>query len=166
MYNDNENSSNIPKHDFCNLPNIDTEESFFTFHNKYYKKVDGLGIGYPLGSVLNNIFMCSFEIKWLRDCPNDFKLLYYRRYVDDIFTLFFSPDHADKFKEYVSSKHPNINCSIVTEIDGCLSFLDVNIFHENEKLTTNVYRKKTFSGVYTNFREVPMKLTLSVHVVN
>ena len=130
MYNDNKNLPNIPTHDFCNLLNRDTEESFFTCHNKY-KKVDGLAIGSPLGSVLTNVFMCSLETKWLRDCPNDFKLLYYRRYVDDIFTLFFSPDHADKFKEYLSSKHPNINCSIVTEIDGCLSFLDVNIFHEN-----------------------------------
>ena len=31
-------------------------------------------------------------------------------------------------------------------------FLDDNIFRENEKLATNVYRKKTFSGVYTNFK--------------
>ena len=31
-------------------------------------------------------------------------------------------------------------------------FLDVNIFRENEKFATNVYRKKTFSGVYTNFK--------------
>ena len=31
-------------------------------------------------------------------------------------------------------------------------FLDINISHENEKFATNVYRKKTFSGVYTNFK--------------
>ena len=28
----------------------------------------------------------------------------------------------------------------------------VNIFRENEIFATNVYRKKTFSGVYTNFK--------------
>ena len=55
-------------------------------------------------------------------------------------------------KEYLSSKHPNINFSIEREKDSCLPFLDVNIFHENEKFATNVYRKKTFSGVYTNFK--------------
>ena len=32
------------------------------------------------------------------------------------------------------------------------TFLDVNIFCENDKFATNVYRKKTFSGVYTNFK--------------
>ena len=66
-------------------------------------------MGSPLSPALANIFMRSFESIWLRDCPNDFKPVFYRRYVDDIFALFSSPDHADKFKEYLSSKHPNIN---------------------------------------------------------
>ena len=91
---------------------------------------------------LANIFMCSFESILLRDCPNDFKHVFYRCYVDDIFVLFSSLDHADKFKEYLCSKHPNINFSIEKEKDGCLPFLDVDIFRENEKFATNVYRKK------------------------
>ena len=65
------------------------------FNNKYYKEVDDVAMGSSLGPALANIFMCSFERKWLRDCPNDFKPLFYRRYVDDIFALFSSPDHAD-----------------------------------------------------------------------
>ena len=52
----------------------------------------------------------------------------------------------------MSSKHPNISFPIEKEKDGCLPFLDVNTFRENEKFATNVYRKKTFSGVYTNFK--------------
>ena len=73
LYNDNENPPNIPKHDFRNLLNIATKESFFMFNNKYYKQVDGVAMGSPLRPALANIFMCSFESKWLRDCPNDFK---------------------------------------------------------------------------------------------
>ena len=109
-------------------------------------------MGSPLDPALANTFMCSFESKRIRGCPNDFKSVFYRRYVDDIFALFSSPDHADKFKEYLSSKHHNINFSIEKEKDGCLPFLDVNIFRENDKFATNVYRKKTYSGVYTSFK--------------
>ena len=57
---------------------------------------------------------------------------------------FSSPNHADKFKRYLSFKHPNIIFSTQKEKDGCLTFLDVHIFRENEKFATNVYRKKTF----------------------
>ena len=45
-----------------------------------------------------NIFMCSFESTWLRDCPNNFKPIFYGPYVDDIFAPFSFPDHAHKFK--------------------------------------------------------------------
>ena len=80
LYNDNQNLANIPKHDFCNLLNIATKETFFMFKNKYYKQVDGVAMGSPLGLALANIFMCSFESKWLSDCPNDFKPVFYRHY--------------------------------------------------------------------------------------
>ena len=49
-----------------------------------------------------------YEQIWLNDCPEDFKPVYYRRYVDDIFALFCSPDHLEKFTNYLNSKHKNI----------------------------------------------------------
>ena len=77
--------------------------------------------------------MGSFESKLLLDCPNDFKSVFYRRYINEIFVLFSSPDHSDKFREYLSSKHPNIKFSIEKDQDGCLPFLDINLFRENQK---------------------------------
>ena len=51
----------------------------------------------------------------------------------------------------MNSKHENINFSFETEKDEQMPFLDVNVFRENGKFVTNVYRKETFTGVYTNF---------------
>ena len=82
------------------------------FNNKYYKQVDGVAMGSLMGPALAIIFMWSFESKWLWDCPNDFKPVFYRHYIDDIFILFSSPGNADKFREYLSSQQPNINFSI------------------------------------------------------
>ena len=151
LYKDDENTPKIPKNVFCNLLTMATKESFFMFNNKFYKQIDGVAMGSPLGPALANIFMCNFEKKWLKDCPHSLKPVFYRRYVDDIFVLFSSLDQAEKFKKYLSSKHLNINFSLEKENEGRLSFLDVNIFREKGKFVTNVYRKKTFSGVYTNF---------------
>ena len=54
---------------------------------------------------------------------------------------FSSFDQAEKFKKYLSSKHPNINFSLVKENDAPLSFLDINIFRGKGNFVTNVYRK-------------------------
>ena len=117
------------------------------FYINFYKQTDGgVAIGPPLGPAPANIFMCNFENKWLKDCPHSLKPVFYKRYV-----LFSSLDQAEKFKKYLSSKHPNINYSLEKENEVCLSFLDGNIFREKGKFVTNVYRKKTLSGVYTNF---------------
>ena len=45
----------------------------------------------------------------------------------------------------------NTSFSHEVERDGKQSFLDVNVFHEEGQFVTNVYRKPTFSGVYTHF---------------
>ena len=37
------------------------------------------------------------------------------------------------------------------ENDARLSFLDIKTFYGKQKFVTNVYRKKAFSGIYTNF---------------
>ena len=51
----------------------------------------------------------------------------------------------------MSSKHQNINFTVEQENIGSLSFLDVKICFENSKFVTSVYRKLTFSGVFTNY---------------
>ena len=120
------------------------------FNNKFYKQIDSVAIESPLGPGLANIFMCSFKNKWLKDCPHGLKSVFCRWYVDDIFVLFSSLDHTEKFKKYLSTKHPSINFSLEKENDDRLCFLDITIFHEKGKFFTYVYWKKTFSGVYTN----------------
>ena len=47
-------------------------------------------------------------------------------------------------------KKKKMKFSIETEVNESLSFLDVKIFRENEKFVTSVFRKETFSRVYTN----------------
>ena len=81
-----------------------------------------------LEPTLPNIFLCYHESNCLKDCPKDFKPVYYKRYVDGFFALFNKPKHAQFFLEYVNKKHKNMKFLIEIEIDGSLPFLDVKIF--------------------------------------
>ena len=130
---------------------LTTKESIILFDMTFYTPVDGVAMGSPLGPSLANAFLCHHETKWLNDCPDKFKPVFYKRNVDDIFVLFKRPEHVKSFVDYMNSKHKNINFSFETEKDGQMPFLDVNVFRENGKFVTNVYRKETFTGVYTNF---------------
>ena len=57
----------------------------------------------------------------------------------------------DQFKRYMNSQHPNMNFTSESELDNALAFLDVYVSRECNGFVTSVYRKPTFSGVYTNF---------------
>ena len=50
-----------------------------------------------------------------------------------------------------NKQHKNIAFTSEMEQNGSLSFLDIIISRENNKFVTSVYRKPTFSGVFTNF---------------
>ena len=88
------------------------ENSFFIFNQKLYRQVEGLGMGLPLAPTLTNIFMSYHEQKWLQQCPELFKPVFYRRYVDDTFVLFSDKSQAALFLQYLNNQHNNINFTL------------------------------------------------------
>ena len=44
--------------------------------------------------------------------------MYYKRYVDDIFVLFQSPHHLEKFNEYLNTRHANTKFANEKEVIG------------------------------------------------
>ena len=51
----------------------------------------------------------------------------------------------------MNRQHPSITSSVEVENNDALSFLDINNIGVSSKLLRNLYRKETFSDVYTNF---------------
>ena len=65
--------------------------------------------------------------------------------------MFESRDHVKKFLKYMYSRHPNIKFTCEEECNNKISFLDISVTRINNKLTTSLYRKKTFCGLYLKF---------------
>ncbi len=119
-------------------------------------------MGSLLGPLFANIFMSFHEKSWLYNCPSIFKPILYGRYVDDCFLLFRSLDHVPLFLNYLNHQHPNI--SFTSELEnGKLPFLDVDITRPNGKFSTSVYRKPTFTGLFTNFHSSSIKRRIHEH---
>ena len=157
LFSNNAKVNNINRIDFETLLRAALQNNFFNFEGKIYKQIDGhnnnnkiqsdgVAMGSPLGTTLANAFLCFHEQIWLNECPDEFKPACYRRYVDDIFVLFRSPDHLEKFKNYLNSKHTNIGFTCEKEHNNFMPFLDVLITRTNNGFKTSVYHKPTFSG--------------------
>ena len=112
-------------------------------------------MGSPLAPVLANFFMGHYERLWLEKYTGT-KVLYYRRYVDDIICCFQNSHDADMFFQYLNKCHPNIKFTMETETDGKLPFLDVILSKQRSSnnecsCITSVFRKKTYTGLLTNY---------------
>ena len=71
----------IYKSEFKNLLLLATQDLYFTF-NILYKQKDGMAKGSPLGPTLANVSLSFYEVKLIEQCPKEFKIVFYRRYVN------------------------------------------------------------------------------------
>ena len=105
------------------------------------------------------------KILWLEKCPTDFGPVVFKGHVDDTSLLFQNMNQIEQFKHYLNLQHANIKFTSETEMNSSLSFLDSKIVREHNKFNTLVYRKPTFSGLFTklqsfisNFANTPLFL--------
>ena len=75
----------------------------------------------------------------------------YRRYIDEIFVQFKSKEHLKLFVNHINLKHKIIKFTFETEDSNNFSFLDVKIIRRNKRFVTSIFRKATFTGVFTNY---------------
>ena len=83
--------------------------------------------------------MGHHEKLWLENWQGS-EVLFYRRYVEDTFSLFHSENDALLFFNEINSRDPNIRFTKEKEIDHKIPFVDVLINNDTQFLVTSVYR--------------------------
>ena len=83
---------------FTNIPLEETIQSQtnVVFNGSMYDQLDGVAMGLLLAPILANLFMGYHEKGWIMNYNYE-GLLYSKRYVDDIFAVFETKDHAVSF---------------------------------------------------------------------
>ena len=77
--------------------------------------------------------------------------------------MFQSVDHITSILEYMNRKHQNIKFTSEIESNSTLPFLDIIISRANGHFETSVYRKPTFTGLFTNFHSfIPIQYKRSL----
>ena len=89
LHNKNLYNRTLNKFDLFKLFETAISESTFVFWSLLYKQINGIAMGSLSTHLLANVFLFQYEKEWLDNCPSHFKTIVYRRYVDDVFVLFF-----------------------------------------------------------------------------
>ena len=153
--------------EFKKLLELTLMYSYFKFNGSIYKQITGLSMGSPISPLIANIFLNKFETSILNNCPVNFKTQFYKRYVDDSFLLFKDKQQSKQFFNYINNKHNNIKFTFEGESEQCLPFLDVFVRRTENMFTTSIFRKRTFTGLGTNFfSNLTLKYkTASIHTL-
>ena len=153
---------NLNRMQFRKLLELALNDTYFKFNGSVFKQLNSLAMGSALSPVIANIFLNSFETKYLSECPAEYRPFYYRRYLDDTFILFNNFNQATNFYNYFNSRHTEINFTFEGESVNKLSFLDLTVEKTNNEFATSIFRKKTFTGSGLNyFSDILMSYKIS-----
>ena len=113
-------------------------------------------MGSPLGTLLDNVFMCSSEetiVPTFKDC-----LVHWKRYVDDTHA-YIEPEKIDYVIKKLNTYHQQIHFTYELDKYQRISFLYVSIRRlTNGKLKKTVFRKETNTNIYMNWNShAPMQ---------
>ena len=93
----------LDKKELTELFHFATQKTHFLFDGKIFNQEDGIAMGSPLAPAMANLFMGVHEEKWLSNYTGT--VLFYRRYVDDIFCVFDCESDDNRFEIYLNKQH-------------------------------------------------------------
>ena len=122
----NNNSIPIPKDIFKKLMLLATQ-GIFMHNERFYRQVEGIIMGNPLGPTMANFFTAHLEEKIFAEKSNGPVLpkLYFR-YIDDVYAIFDSNQNCDEFLPILNAQHQSVKFTVEKATDS-LPFLDVEI---------------------------------------
>ena len=120
--------------------------------DKFYRQIDGVAMGGPLGPTFANFFLGHIERTLFNDIDCAPKMYY--RYMDDVFAVFESETQKQAFLEHLNRQHPSLKFTVEDASSNVLPFLDAQVSLSNDGFSTTVYRKPTHTNVFLNFNAI------------
>ena len=102
------------------------KNNFIEFNGQTYLQINGTAMGQSCAVVFANIYVYELENELVQKYLNEKMLLYYIRFIDDVFAILFHNSFTHTFINEVNSLHPCIKFNCITS-NNEVEFLDTVI---------------------------------------
>lgn len=145
--------TNLSVETVLELAKLCLENSYFSFDNSFYKQVNGLAMGSPLSPIIANLYLEHFESQIFNNpsfaSPSNFKL--WRRYMDDILILKPNSWKNNDVLTLMNTLDDDIKFTYEAEVNNSITFLDLLLIRDGDRLKSKIYQKPTHAKSYIDF---------------
>ncbi|KAL2092169.1 hypothetical protein ACEWY4_011967 [Coilia grayii] len=141
--------------------------NYFLFGSDFYLQISGTSMGSKMAPSFASLFCGYFEQEyiWKEHNPYLQYITHWRRYIDDIFFVWRGTENQLKlFHTYMNTSSPNLRFTMEFSTHQ-MSFLDILIYRDGNKLGTTLYRKATDRNSILHgqsYHPVPLKKSLPI----
>ena len=124
--------------------------TYFQFQGRFFEQLQGAAMGYPISTMVANLYMEEFEIKAINTAEYPPRI--WKRYVYDTCVVIYAAN-KEGFLEHINSIDPHIQFTTEdAKADGSIPFLDTIVMSQpDNSLLTSVYRKPTHTDLYLHW---------------
>ena len=145
---------------------------YVTFGDQLFRQVIGIPMGTDCAPFLANLFLYSYEFKWIdkqRKLKNQHVLRYFRscsRYIDDLLTI----NNDDRMKRAMAEIYPQELVLVPDDSDGnACPFLDLQVVIKENVISTSIFDKRDafdfpIVGFPTLSGNIPQKSSYGVFI--
>jgi hypothetical protein len=133
---------------------VDTilEQNYFQHNSHIYRPKKCIAMGSLISSIMSEVYLQHIENTYLKQAMDNKEIVYYRRYVGDLFLIYEETKiNADTILEVVNKLDRNITFKVETEDRKVINYLDLNINRTDNKFNLGIYRKPTAVDITINF---------------
>ena len=111
--------TDIKEQQILQLLKVITEQNYFQYNNQYFKSEKGIAMGSPTSATLAEIYLQLIEERYIKHWIEKQNIVYYKRYVDDIFIIFdTSRINEETIKDNMNSIDEHLEFKITEEINN------------------------------------------------
>lgn len=157
-----EKYTKIPKKQFLKILNFCLNDEDTLYHQTYV-----MPMGNSLSPTIADIVLDKLLKETLLELKNNNIHIKLRtKYIDDLFAIIKRKDE-DIILTTFNKYHNKLQFTIEKERDSCISYLDMKIYRQNKKISTECYTKPIASGRTINFHSTQptKKINTTVNLI-